>query len=620
MKDFFSKIKKEIAAVVSKAAGVDVQVEMVGTPPDPKLGDFTLPCFPFAKIMKISPGEAAIKIHAALKPWGAIANIELAGPYINFWLEREKAFREILKFHLTPLLQKGRQKRLSPFGKGRVGEGFYGQRIMIEYVSPNNNKPLHLGHLRNAFLGESVARLLESQGAKVFRACLFNDRGLHIAKSMLAYQLWGNGTTPKSTKKKGDKFVGDLYVEFEKEQKKFEAQGRDKTIFSKGILSGAELRVLEKRIHKELKSPSQEAEELVQKWEQGDKTTRALWKKLSDWALDGAGTTLKRLGVTFDVVYFENKLWEKGKAIVADGLKKGVFRKNDTGAVAADLEAFHLPEKVVLRSDGTAIYATTDLYLGEEKFGKKKLTRAIWCVGGEQDLYLKQLFAMYRLLGYPWADRCEHLSYGLVFLPEGKMKSREGKVVEADDLLDELHQDALRELRSRQKLSEKEFARRAEAIAQAALRFYFLAVTPPSIVHFNPKESLAFTGRTGPYLLYTYARIASLLRKAKKLNNETIGQSFSHSVVQSVSDHAWRLSMKLTRFSEVTAVSAMERNPAHLATYLFELCQDFAAFYEAIPVLVAGVQRASRLALCGAVKQTLQQGLHLLGIKPLEEM
>lgn len=589
------KAKKEIIDLVKNASGAkDAKEADLTFPPDVKMGDLSLACFRLAQEMKKNPAQVAVDLAKKIKTKGLVAKVTSAGPYLNFFLNREKVYAAILSAKPAHFFS-------IPAGGGG-GEG--SQRVMMEFVSPNNNKPLHLGHLRNAFLGESVARLLEARGAKVVRSAIFNDRGLAIAKSMVAYKIWGKDKTPQKLKIKGDKFVGDLYVEFEKNK-------------------GTELIIDEGKVTKKYKYSDEDAERIVQLWEQGDKQTRALWKKLNTWALNGFKDTFKRLKIKFDVSYFESRLWQKGKEIAQEGLAKGIFKKDATGAVMVDLSDYNLPPKVIVRSDGTAIYATTDLYLGKEKFAKNKLTRAIWCVGSEQDLYLKQLFAIYKKFGFAWADKCEHLSYGLVFLPEGKMKSREGKVVEADDLLDHLQGLVVKEIKTRHKLTAGELKKRSEIIAQAALRFYLLSVTPKTTVHFNPEESISFTGHTGPYLLYTYARIESILRKKTKIRSvsrRTKSEINSKFQIPN-SDCEWQLVFHMARFSEIVAEAAQKRDPASLAQYLYTLCQQFSNFYENVPVLKAeAASRAARLSLIKRVQEVLAEGLRLLTIETVEKM
>ncbi len=564
---------------ILKRAGVKISPADIVFPPNPEMGDLALPLFSLAKERGVAPGTFGQELTTKLKPAGLIEQIKSAGPYLNFILNRQ----QVVAAGLQPARRKERKLKFTP-----TNTSLKNQRIMLEMVSPNNNKPLHLGHLRNAFLGESVARLLGSQGAKVIRSCLFSDRGLAIAKAMLAYQLWGDGKTPVTECKTSDQFVVQWYVLFEQKSKE------DPLLNSK-------------------------AEELVQKWESGDKETIALWKKMSGWANKGIMASMKRLGLIFDTIYFESKLWKQGKKVVQEGLKKGIFQKGEGGAVIVEFP--DLPPKVLLRSDGTAIYATSDLALTSEKFKKYKLARSIWCVGQEQDLYLKQLFAIYKKLAFKWADKCEHLSYGLVHLPEGRMKTREGTVVDADPLLDQIVSLVKEEIKTRNAdLTEREIENRAEIIAQAAVRYYLLKVGPTTTVQFDPKASISFTGDTGPYLLYTYARIASILRKAQSSALPPLNPPADGGVV-TITNSEWSLVIGLAHFPEIITQAAQERDPSRLAKYLFELAQQFSAFYENTPVLKAEEPaRAFRLALIKTFQNTLKEGLHLLTIETVEEM
>lgn len=559
--NILDQARKDIIAILKKA-GIKATPADIVFPPNAEMGDFSFPLFKIAKQRNTDPGRLSKKLK--LKPQGLIAEIRTTGPYVNFALNKERVAKDVLN---KPQLQKLQS----------------GKRVMVEMVSPNNNKPLHLGHLRNAFLGESVSRLLKARGNKIIRTCLFNDRGLQFTKSMLGYKLWGKNTTPQKSKMKGDKFVVKWYVKFEKESKKDE---------------NLEL----------------QAKKMVRLWEQGDKPTLALWKKMSDWANSGINHTLDRINMKFDELYFEHQLWKKGKAIVAKALKKDIFQLGEGDAVVVEFPKENLPPKVVQRSDGTAIYTTTDLILGELKFKKYKLNHAIWCVGQEQNLAFKQLFAIYKQLGYKWHKNCEHLTYAFVDLPEGRMKTREGTVVEADDLLDEMHKLAAKETKKRhKKISTTELKKRAEILSQAAIRYYLLHVGPKNTIQFDPKKSLAFTGNTGPYLLYTYARIASILRKARN----TKIQKYKNKPT----DAEWQLLFGIARFNEMVADAAQQRDPSHLAKYLYDLTRAFSDFYETSPVLKAKEPTKSfRLALIKKFQDTLKEGLQLLTIETVEEM
>lgn len=540
-------------------------------PPSRALGDLAFPCFKAAADAGKKPGEVAAELRAKLAPSGFVTRVEVAGPYLNFFFNREKfldaVLREVLKY--------GERY-------GRAGKT--SDRILVEYVSPNTNKPLHLGHVRNAALGGSLCDLLETSGARVIRALLLNDRGTTVAKSTLAYLRWGEGKTPKGEGMKGDHFVLKFYVLYEQRVKD------DPTL-------EAEMRAL------------------LQKWEAGDRGTRTLVARMNRWVEAGHEKTYRALGVRFDRRYRESEIYEKGKELVMDGLTRGVFTRDETGAVIAPLEPHGLPNKVLLRADGTAIYATADLYLAKQRFETERLTKSVYCVGSEQILYFKQLFKIFELLGFPWAKNCTHRSYGLIFLPEGKMKSREGTVVDADDMLAKLEEYAAEEIKARHDfLPERTVAERARAVALAALKFYILEVTPESDMHFDPRASLSFTGRTGPYLQYTYARVSSILRKAGRTPRQV-----NVAVLREGAEY--ELALLLAQYPEVIRASATALDPSLLARFLYTVAQGLNDFYRDIPVLKAKADlRAARLRLVSAVRSVIASGLAILGIPVLEEM
>lgn len=541
-------------------------------PPNSAMGDFSLPTFALAKFLKKSPGEVAMEIVSRIKPRGLIHALEAAGPYVNVHLERNKLANAVFA---------EMKKKKYGFKKAKKSK-----KILLEFVSPNTNKPLHLGHLRNAFLGTATSNLLEAGGEKVTKSILYNDRGIHIMKSMLAYLKFGADMDPKKEKIKGDHFVGKYYV-----------------LFENAVKSDSAL--------------EDEAKDALVRWEKGDKGLLKLWKKMNSWAEGGFEETLKRIGVEFEEFKKESALYKKGKKIVFDAFKKGIFSKDENGNIIAPLEKWNLPNKVMLRSDGTSVYATTDLALAVERFKKHRFDRLIYVVGMEQDLHFRQLFKIFELLKFPFASRVEHLSYNWVFLPEGRMKSREGKVVEADALLDGLHELAANEIKSRNdQLKDKETDKRAEIISQAALKFYLLQVDPKSDIHFNPSAALALSGRTGPYIQYSYARITSLLRKAGK---SARGSSQKENIT--IGDIEHKIMVLLSRYGETINESGISRNPAILAKFLFELAQSFSDFYEKDPILKASKgHRQFRLALCRSVLGVIESGLGILGIKALAEM
>ena len=534
-------------------------------PPDEKLGDFAFPCFALAKELKRSPTDIARALADALtKLARELSSVHATGPYVNFFLDPAVLAKKLL------------QKKEGPTKKS-------GERIMIEYVSPNTNKPLHVGHARNAFLGDSVARMYEYLGNTVMRTCLVNDRGIHICKSMVAYQEDGERLTPTSSGKKGDHLVGDYYVLYN-------------TLLEKDP-------AIEDR-----------AKECLQKWEAGDKKTRTLWKKMNTWVLKGLNETYKRFGIAFDKTYLESDLYTEGKDIILNGLKAGVFKQDETGAVYADLEQFNLPNKILLRKDGTAIYITQDIYLALKKWKECKPSTSLYVVASEQDMYFKQFFAVLKLLGVPYADHLIHLSYGMVRLPSGKIKSREGTTADADTLLDELEGMITKEIVKREKdLKETEVKKRARAIALSAFKYFLLVVGPKSDMIFNPKESIAVHGKTGPYILYTYARLKSILRK-----NQSKAAVFDKKY-----DFASEKSLlkQMLYFPSTIQEAATTTNPSLLANYLYSLAQSTNDYYHTTSVLKAvDGERACRLLLIATIADTLKEGLLLLGIKTIEEM
>ncbi|MBU1179704.1 arginine--tRNA ligase [Patescibacteria group bacterium] len=564
---FLEKLKFDLAKEISKKIGAKVSSKDFEYPPEnAKGGDLALPLFKLAKELKKNPQEISKKLCTYLSTYKGtyLQKIETKGAYVNFYLKRDAATKEILNVESSTL---------------NIGKG---EKVMLEYVSPNSNKPLHLGHIRNAFLGEALANIMEFAGYKVKRSCLVNDRGVAICKAMLAYKLWGKNNTPLKSGMKPDHFVGKYYVMFEK--KKTPA--------------------LEKQV-----------QEMLQKWEKGDKTTVALWKKMQKWALEGYEKTYKRLGVSFDKVYYESELYKDGKKIVEEYLKKKKFSKDEKGNIIAKLDKCNLPDKIMLRADGTAIYSTNDLALAKER-AKEGYKKIYYVVGSEQDLYFKQLFCVLGQLDFSKNSELKHLSYGLVELPEGKMKSREGTVVDADDLLDKMEEIAKEEVKARNDfIKEGEADRRAAVIASAALKFYILNVNPATKIKFNPKESINFTGKTGPYLLYSYARLNSILRKSK-----TVGSLAPYSEGLE-KDEVWQLVLESAKFPEAVISAVEGMDPEELASYLYELATKISDFYHKVRVLDAKPQeRQLLMAAIQRVSEIMKLGLGLLGIETLEEM
>ena len=530
-------------------------------PPKGIEADLALPCFALAKERKKKPDDVAKEIAVGMKPKGLIKAIRAEGPYINFYADWNKIGNSVLKQILSEEYGKGSKKK---------------ERIMVEYSGPNSNKPLHIGHLRNDSIGMAMSNILEFNGYDVIRANIINDRGIHICQVMLAYKKWGKGKKPKI---KSDHFVGGFYVLYHQKL----------------------------RDHPKLKD---EVQKMLVKWEKGEKATRALWKKINDWAINGFKQTYEIFGSKFDVFFHESEFYDKARPILNEGIKKGIFYKNDKGALMAKLEP-DLPDKTVLRSDGTSIYVTNDLALTKHKFQKYKLSRSIWVVASEQNLYFKQLFAIFKNLGYKFADNCYHLSYGLVNLPEGKMKSREGNVIDADELIENVKELALHEVNKRYELPKKEAENRAMKIALAAIKYYLLSLEPIKDIMFNPEKAVSFEGETGPYLQYTYARAKSIIRKSGKKNiafRDIELDEKEISIVKHLSQYPW-----------VVKKCAHEMKPHYLANYLFELATLFNEFYHATQVV--GTEREKELlTLVASVSTVLKSGLELLGIEVLEEM
>lgn len=565
------RFKNEIARIINNALKqfkiniqqTDIEEELK-PPPAPELGDFAFPCFSLAKLFKKNPTETAKLLKNAVPPSKNIGKIDAIGPYLNFFINQTCLASETIKNVL---------KEKHKYGRGKFNIG----RVMVEFPSPNTNKPLHLGHLRNMAIGESVARLLEATGNKVIRANLNNDRGIHICKSMLAYQSFGHGAKPN---KKTDHFVGDYYVRFANELK-----------------NNPKLQ--------------DEAQKLLVKWENSDKETIALWKKMTKWAIDGFKETYKNFSIKHDINYFESTLYDKGKKIVDAGLKKGIFKKRADGAVLIDLTEYGLDEKILLRADGTAVYITQDLYLAKLKNDKYKLDGSLYVVGSEQEYHFKVLFLILKKLGFKFAKNLKHLSYGMVMLPEGKMKSREGTVVDADDLIEEVRRLAEAELKKRYQLPMKELKSRGLKIALAAIKYHLLRPDVNKTITFNPKESISFDGNTGPYILYAYARASSIIKKSGRKNIPL--------KIVSVNQEERNLINKINEMPQIVLNASREYNSAPIAGYAYELAQIFNGFYHQSPVIDSD-NESLRWNLTNSFRQTLKNTLYLLGIETIEKM
>ncbi len=581
------ELRAAAAAAISDAAGEPADSALLEYPEDPKNGDLAFPCFALAKKLKKAPAVIASELAEKLRKanLSLVASAKGEGPYLNFFLKKEPLLERVTNEALKAGEAYGSAKAALESDVRSQKSDVSAKRIMVEYVSPNNNKPLHLGHVRNGLIGATVSSLLESQGHEVVRALLLNDRGLAIAKAMVAYAKWGEGKVPADRGMKGDHFVAEWYVLYEKKSK-------------------------------EDPSLEEAAHEVIRKWESGDAATRKLWKTMSDWCEAGQHETYKKFGFRFDIEYKESDIYKSGKDLVEEGLKKGIFQKDDSGAVIARLEAHGLPDKVLLRADGTSLYITQDLYLAKKKFEEQGLDASIYVVANEQNLHFRQLFKIMELLGYPWASKLKHLSYGLVTLPEGRMKSREGTVVDADELVAALEADAAIEIKQRHPtITDDELVHRAHQVAMAAVKFYFLEVDIISDMQYDPKASLAFTGKTGPYLQYMHARIRSILRKAETEPGLPAYEG------RNPADEEHQLALLAAKYPEAVRNAAEQLRPSIVASHLYETARAVAAFYENAQVLNASKEdREARLALISAIGIVLKNGLKLLGIEAPEEM
>ena len=554
-------------------------------------GDYTLVLFSFIKQLKKSPEQLGKEIGDYLMK----NNPDLFSAY------------NIIKGFLNLTVQNNYwveflQKNYADLNFGKKKNT--GNKVMIEYSSPNTNKPLHLGHLRNNFLGWSVAEILKANGSEITKTCIVNDRGIHICKSMIAWQLFGNGETPESTGKKGDHFVGDYYVKFNDEYKKQ---------IEELVASGKTKDEAEKE------APIMKAaQQMLFDWEAGKPDIIALWKKMNSWVYEGFDITYKRIGTDFQKIYYESNTYLLGKDIVKEGLDKGVFYKKEDGSVWIDLTADGLDEKLVMRKDGTSVYITQDIGLVEQKFNQYKPNESIYVIGDEQNYHLKVLKLIAEKLKLPGAEGIYHLSYGMVELPTGRMKSREGTVVDADDMVDEMVAIAGRhteELGKVKDFTETELKELYDTLGIGALKFFLLRVDPKKRMIFNPEESIDFHGFTGPFVQYTHARIKSILRKEKAVDSQ-------QSTVNGLLKLEKELIVKLEQYSTIVEQAASEHNPSVLAIYAFELAKMFNAFYTEHSVMNAesDEKKQLRLKLSEMTANVIAAAMGLLGIKVPERM
>lgn len=587
----------------------DIELELkeidLDSPPNEDWGDYAFSCFSLAKHLKENPNEIAHKLASELKPDTLIDSAQVAGPYVNLNINSK---------HFSNLALKDLNRK--DFGRHTYGTK---KKVMIEFSGPNTNKPQHLGHVRNNILGQSLVNLHRACGFKVIPVNIINDRGIHIVKSMLAYQKWGENQTPKSTDLKGDHFVGNFYVRFDRELKK-----EKETYYKKHNIDLTNKDDLEKRKIEEdflAQSPlMQEAQTMLKLWEEKDKPVRKLWKTMNTWVYEGFDETYKNLGITFEKVYYESKTYLLGKDLIELGLKNNVFYKKEDNSVWIDLSDEGLDEKLVLRGDGTSVYVTQDLGTAKQRFDQYKFDNMIYVVANEQNYHFKVLFLILKKLGFAWADNLYHLAYGMVNLPDGKMKSREGNVVDADEIIQEMRAKAAEIMAAaakQVKTSEQENKQSAKIVGLGALKFFMLSTNPQKEMTFDPQASISFDGYTGPFIQYTHARINNILKKTAKLPNlSTITVDFD------IKNEEKKLIKALLNFPEITLQSTINHNPATLTQYLFELAKVFNNFYQQHSVLQAENENIKnfRLQLCLQTKNVLAQGLELLGIEAPEVM
>ncbi len=556
-------------------------------------GDRTIVVFPFVKIVRKSPEVIADEIgNRMLHSVDIVERFNVVKGFLNILISDS--------YWITYFNQHYKNTR---FGFKEIDNE---APIVVEYSSPNTNKPLHLGHVRNNLLGFSVSEILKANGHRVVKVNLVNDRGIHICKSMLAWQKWGENRTPENADIKGDKLVGEMYVRFDKELKSQLAQLVEEGVPENELLKKAPLML--------------EAQDMLQKWEAGDAQIRELWNTMNTWVYTGFDATYKRLGVDFDKIYYESETYLLGKDLVQEGLKQGVLFKKEDGSVWCDLTSDGLDEKLLLRADGTSVYMTQDLGTAEQRAGEYHPSKLIYVVGNEQNYHFDVLKLVLRKLKRDWADAIEHLSYGMVELPQGKMKSREGTVVDADELMDEMVLTAktmTEELGKSTNLSEPEANKLYHQIGLGALKYFILKVDPKKTMMFNPQESVDFNGNTGPFIQYTHARINSLLRKAVELNI----RFEDNQVVELLSKEKMLIS-QLYNFPSILADAGINRSPALVANYLYDLAKDFNQFYQEIPILKEEnvINLNFRLLLCSFTQHVLQSASALLGMEMPEKM
>ncbi len=591
-------LKQQVKAAVKALYGIDAddkQIQLQKTRPEFE-GNITLVVFPFVKLARKAPAQVAEEIGKAMTDSAIVGE-----PVI----EKFNAVQGFLNMSIAPSFWIEQLEAIA--ANPQYGEQpDRNQLMMVEYSSPNTNKPLHLGHVRNNLLGSSIARIQEANGWKVVKTNIVNDRGIHICKSMLAWLKFGNGETPESSGKKGDHLIGDYYVRFDKEYRKQIAE----------LMAGGMSEDDAKREAPLMK----EAQAMLLKWEQGDKEVRELWAKMNSWVYAGFDETYKMMGVSFDKIYYESNTYLEGKKEVERGLQEGLFYRREDGSVWADLTGDGLDEKLLLRSDGTSVYMTQDIGTAKLRYQDYPIDKMVYVVGNEQEYHFKVLSLLLDKLGFPFGKELVHFSYGMVELPNGKMKSREGTVVDADDLMEQMIKDAKEiskdKVNTLPDITEAEANEIARKVGLGALKYFILKVDPRKNMLFNPEESIDFNGNTGPFIQYTYARIQSVLRKGSPTPNPSlIGRGVNSP--DTLNDKEVALIQRLTDYPATVKQAGEEFSPAVLCNYAYALAQEFNSFYHDYSILnEADEQKKNlRLLLSAEVAKVLKHAMALLGIE-----
>ena len=609
------QIKKTVAKIISSnyeigIAASDISLNLTKREFE---GDYTIVIFPFVKRLKMSPASLGASL----------------GQAIVDEMEEVSTFNVVAGFVNLSITDKQWKKTLGVYTKDAnlTTLPSNGKKVMVEFSSPNTNKPLHLGHIRNILLGWSSSQILKAAGYEVINTQIINDRGIAVCKSMLAWQRYGEGATPASTGIKGDHFVGQYYVMFDKklkeEYKTWQTTGDAATVLADKAKEGQSAddfySTYKNDYFNEYSVLGRDAKEMLRQWEGGDVDTVALWKQMNDWVYDGFESTYKALGVSFDKLYYESDTYLLGKEVVEKGLDSGVFFKKDDGSAWVDLEAHKMDEKIVLRSDGTAVYMTQDIGTAMQRYADFGIDKMVYVVGDEQNYHFKVLFTILGMLGEPYADNLHHLSYGMVDLPEGRMKSREGTVVDADDLVQEVIAEAKKANDERgeiDELSAEEQADTLRKIGMSALKYFIIKVNPQKRMTFNPAESVDMQGQTGPYIQNAYVRIQSILRKSADYTES------DYSTYNTLEPMEKSLMRSLGEFKDILAVAAENLDPSMIANYSYDLGKDYHKFYHDVRILKAESEAAKcfRLQLSRTVAVVLRDAMNMLGIEMPERM